>query len=63
MPILNENIRKMQNGIDRAPRTYTGTAAPTIIPYKTGDIFIDTTNAKIYVSTGITATTDWKILN
>ncbi|NBP00080.1 MAG: hypothetical protein EBU90_08105 [Proteobacteria bacterium] len=40
-----------------------GTAAPTTTPAKVGLLFIDTTSAKVYVSTGITASTDWKALN
>lgn len=40
-----------------------GTAAPTTTPGAVGLVFIDTTNAKVYVSTGTTASTDWKALN
>jgi hypothetical protein len=40
-----------------------GTAAPTTTPAKVGLLFIDTTNAKVYVSTGTSASTDWKALN
>ena len=40
-----------------------GTATPTTTPAKVGLLFIDTTNAKVYVSTGTSASTDWKALN
>lgn len=40
-----------------------GTAAPTTTPAKVGLLFIDTTAAKVYVSTGTSASTDWKALN
>lgn len=45
------------------PRIYTGIIAPVIIPKKVGDIFINTVLAKVYVATGLSASTDWKILN
>ena len=40
-----------------------GDAAPTTTPAKVGLLFIDTTNAKVYVSTGIASSADWKALN
>jgi hypothetical protein len=40
-----------------------GTAAPTTTPAKIGLLFIDTTGAKVYVSTGTASSADWKALN
>lgn len=40
-----------------------GTAAPSITPTSVGQIFVDTTNKKAYVSTGTSSSTDWTILN
>lgn len=42
---------------------FSGTGAPTSTPNVVGLMYIDTLNAKVYVSTGITSATDWKILN
>jgi len=36
-----------------------GTAAPTTTPAKVGLLFIDTTNAAVYISTGTTDSSDW----
>lgn len=41
----------------------TGTAAPTSTPIKIGDMYIDTTNHKVYISDGTTSSTNWRILN
>jgi hypothetical protein len=41
----------------------TGTAAPTVTPNFVGQMFVDTTNKKIYVATGTTNSSDWTILN
>lgn len=41
----------------------TGTAAPTVTPNFAGQMFVDTTNKKIYVATGTTNSSDWTILN
>jgi hypothetical protein len=44
-------------------RSTTGTAAPTTTPAAVGLEFIDTTNKKIYKSTGTASSADWTILN
>ena len=46
-----------------APTISHGIVTPTSTPAKIGDIYIDTVLAKIYVSTGVTGSGDWKILN
>lgn len=45
------------------PVISTGTAAPTTTPTKVGDMYIDTTNKKLYFSVGTSASTDWIIAN
>lgn len=40
-----------------------GSAAPTTIPGKIGHQFIDTTNKHVYVATGNSAVTDWKLVS
>lgn len=40
-----------------------GTAAPTSTPTAVGNFFLDTTNKKLYVSTGTASSADWNILN
>lgn len=57
----NEKVlfdRHVRNGL-----VSTGIAAPTTVPSFVGLIFCDTTNAKVYISTGVSASTDWKLLN
>jgi len=41
----------------------TGTAAPAVTPNFAGQMFVDTTNKKIYVATGTTNSSDWTIVN
>ena len=38
----------------------SGAGVPTSTPSSIGDIYIDTTNLKIYISTGTTNASDWK---
>lgn len=40
-----------------------GTAAPATTPTANGDMFLDTTNKKLYVATGTSSSADWTILN
>jgi len=41
----------------------SGAVAPASTPTAVGQMYIDTVAAKVYVSTGTSASTDWKILN
>lgn len=41
---------------------YTGTAAPSTAPAGEGYIFVDTTNDRVYLATGTSNSSDWKIL-
>jgi hypothetical protein len=48
---------------DETPTISTGTAAPATTPSKVGDMFIDTTNKKLYIATGTASSADWTITN
>ena len=41
----------------------TGTASPTTTPTRKGDIFIDSTNHKVYISDGTTNSGNWLLIN
>ncbi|MGQ4834685.1 MAG: hypothetical protein ACP6IS_12440 [Candidatus Asgardarchaeia archaeon] len=41
----------------------SGSGAPTSTPEKVGDIYVDTTNKKVYVATGTSSSTDWTLVN
>jgi len=45
------------------PGVTTGTAAPASTPIRVGDIYTDTNNKKVYISTGISSSADWTLLN
>jgi hypothetical protein len=60
---FNELVDILNQLILNSPKISTGTAAPISIPAKTGDIYCDTANAKVYIATGISASSDWKVLN
>lgn len=45
------------------PLISTGTAAPATTPGKVGDIYVDTTNKKLYFATGTSSSADWTIAN
>ena len=38
----------------------SGAGAPSATPASLGDIYIDTTDLKIYIATGTTSSADWK---
>lgn len=55
-------MARLPNG----PVIFSGAGTPTAtntIPSKAGDIYIDTTNSKVYISKDNTAVTDWLLLN
>lgn len=45
------------------PLIVHGLAAPTTVPDKIGDMYIDTANNKIYISSGTVTSADWRVLN
>ncbi len=38
----------------------SGAGVPSSTPSSIGDIYVDTTNLKVYVATGISSSADWK---
>lgn len=63
LPLLNNELEQIDKNINRAPKIYQGTAAPSTAPYKTGDMWVDTVNHKLYISDGTDSSTNWRILN
>lgn len=49
--------------VNTGPTISTGTSAPATTPAKVGDIYIDTTNKKLYFAAGISSSSDWIIAN
>ncbi len=45
------------------PTISSGTGVPGSTPTKVGDIYVDTTNKKLYFATGISSSADWTIAN
>ena len=41
----------------------SGTSAPTSTPTALGQIYIDTNDTKVYISTGTSSSADWKLVN
>lgn len=60
---ISRNIETAFRERLNAPTITIGVAAPVLIPAGIGYIFCDMTNGKVYISTGITASGDWKLLN
>jgi hypothetical protein len=53
----------IEQPVASAPVVTTGTAAPATTPSKVGDIYVDTTNKKLYFATGTSSSADWTIAN
>ena len=52
----------IQQVINSGPEseTLTGAGSPSSTPSNIGDHYIDTTNDRVYVALGTSASTDWK---
>jgi hypothetical protein len=46
-----------------SPEISSGAGVPLSTPKKIGNMYIDTTNNKVYISTATTSSSSWKILN
>lgn len=55
--------RHKHDGLETEKLVLTGLVAPTYTPKAIGLIYCDTVAAKVYISTGVSSSTDWKILN
>ncbi len=57
-------MRLIQQVINSGPESeaLSGSGAPTSTPSNIGDHYIDTDGPQIYVATGISSSTDWKML-
>lgn len=49
--------------ISPLPPVKTGTAAPAVLPAYVGQIYCDTSAGKVYIATGVAASSDFKLLN
>ena len=63
MNVTAEDFADVQDELDTKPTISTGTDVPATTPSKIGDIFIDTTNQKLYFAAGIDSSTGWIITN
>lgn len=55
--------RRIDRAANLLPGVFRGTASPTTIPMRVGDIYVDTNNKKIYFATGIASSSDWTVVN
>ncbi len=46
-----------------SPSISKGIIAPITTPEKIGDMYIDIVLSKVYISTGVSSASDWKIMN
>jgi hypothetical protein len=61
---LKESFRRHKHdGIETEKLGLTGTVAPGFTPKFIGLIYCDTSAAKVYISTGVSSSADWKLLN
>lgn len=63
--VLNSQIDDITGRllVDASGGVTSGSGAPSSIPSGLGQIYIDTTGSKVYISTGTTNSGSWSILN
>lgn len=57
------DLKNVFQRLRRTPDITTGTAAPTTTPSRVGNIYVDTTNKKLYFAVGHSTSADWIIAN
>ena len=60
---LQAIVAGTQYGRGQITQFSSGTTAPSSTPVSVGQMYVDTTAKKVYVSTGTSSSSDWKILN
>jgi hypothetical protein len=49
--------------VSKCPQVVVSKVVPALSPRNIGDIYINTVTAKVYIATGISSSSDYKILN
>ena len=49
--------------VSSSPTISSGSGTPSFTPVKVGDVYCDTSSGKVYMATGNTLVSDWKVLN
>lgn len=60
---VDNDLSRVFKVLRSVPNITTGSAAPTTTPSRIGNIYVDTTNKKLYMATGHSSSADWIILN
>jgi hypothetical protein len=47
----------------KCPQVVVSKVVPALAPRNIGDIYVNTVTAKVYIATGISSSSDYKILN
>lgn len=63
MNVTAEHWDEVSDLIDTKPIISSGAGVPASTPSKAGDIYVDTSNSKIYISKAASSSADWLILN
>jgi hypothetical protein len=64
LTMVDRDLQHIFTYINSLPQYATvSTAVPTSTPIRIGDMFINETTNKVYVSCGTSSSTDWRILN
>ena len=61
--IMSTSEKVPQASPEMSPVISSGAGAPGTTPAKIGDMYIDTSGAKVYVACAVSSSADWKILN
>lgn len=54
-----KDLASLETDLKKAPTISSGATAPSSIPSKIGDLYIDTTNKKTYIAKGTSSSEDW----
>jgi hypothetical protein len=57
---LSDDWNDMVTDLKTRAVSSSGSGAPSSTPTNIGDIYVDTTNLKIYIATGTSSSADWK---
>jgi hypothetical protein len=60
---FNDGSTSTSLGWKNTPAISTGTSAPATTPAQIGDLYIDTSNRKLYFAVGTASAADWEIAN
>lgn len=61
-PAMYGHLNAIVNVVNTKANVITGTTSPSTAPLNAGDIYVNTAGPAIYIASGTSSSTDWRLI-